>query len=90
MMDAFFKPMVFCQSCAMPMREEDLGSNADGTKNEEYCRFCFQNGAFTEPDITVEEMVLKCATIMREMGMEESDIERITQYIPTLKRWKKA
>ncbi|MFA4967923.1 MAG: zinc ribbon domain-containing protein, partial [Candidatus Margulisiibacteriota bacterium] len=26
-----------CQSCSMPMREEaDFGTNADGSKNQEY------------------------------------------------------
>jgi len=31
-----------CQSCAMPMnKEEDFGTNADGSKNEEYCTHCF-------------------------------------------------
>ena len=25
----------FCQSCGMPLTEEVLGTNADGTKNED-------------------------------------------------------
>jgi hypothetical protein len=34
-----------CQSCGMPMHlEEDFGDNLDGTKNYEYCKFCFKNG----------------------------------------------
>ncbi|MGQ9623414.1 MAG: zinc ribbon domain-containing protein, partial [Candidatus Caldatribacteriaceae bacterium] len=45
----------FCQSCAMPMvKPEDFGTNADGSPNGEYCRYCFQNGEFTAPDTTVE------------------------------------
>ncbi|MBS7391063.1 MAG: hypothetical protein KIG51_03075, partial [Fibrobacter sp.] len=27
----------FCQSCGMPLTNEILGTNADGSKNEEYC-----------------------------------------------------
>ena len=36
----------FCQSCAMPLNPEVLGTNADGSKNEDYCTYCYQNGAF--------------------------------------------
>ena len=32
-----------CQSCAMPLTEESLlGTNADGTKNGEYCIYCYK------------------------------------------------
>ena len=27
----------FCQSCGMPLTQEILGTNADGSKNEDYC-----------------------------------------------------
>jgi len=34
-----------CFSCDMPMKDEkDFGTNADGTKNEEYCCHCMVNG----------------------------------------------
>ena len=38
----------FCQSCGMPLTNEILGSNADGTKNEEYCIYCYKDGADAE------------------------------------------
>ena len=36
----------FCQCCGMPMGDtnELYGTNADGSKNEEYCKYCFENG----------------------------------------------
>lgn len=39
----------YCQSCAMPMGETDemYGTNSDGTKNLDYCKYCYQNGKFT-------------------------------------------
>lgn len=80
----------FCQSCAMPMaRPEDLGTNADGSPNKEYCRHCFQNGQFTAPDITVEQMIAKCVEIMRQMNIPEREIEQTKAFIPMLKRWRK-
>ncbi len=32
----------FCQSCGMPLVEEILGTNADGSKNEDYCVYCYR------------------------------------------------
>ena len=28
----------------MPLTEEVLGTNADGSKNEEYCMYCYREG----------------------------------------------
>ncbi len=30
----------FCQSCGMPLTDEILGTNADGSKNEDYGIYC--------------------------------------------------
>ena len=39
----------FCQCCGMPMGNTDelYGTNTDGSKNTEYCKYCFENGEFT-------------------------------------------
>ena len=34
----------FCQSCAMPLTEEILGTNEDGSKSQDYCKFCYEDG----------------------------------------------
>ncbi len=79
----------FCQSCAMPMeKSEDFGANADRSQNNEYCRYCYQNGKFTESDITREQMVEKVAGIMKQMQMPDSQIEKVKKFIPMLKRWR--
>ena len=34
-----------CQSCAMPMSDDSLyGTNADGSKNSDYCIYCYKDG----------------------------------------------
>jgi hypothetical protein len=34
--------MVFCQSCGMPLSKgEDFGTNAGGSKNDDYCVYCY-------------------------------------------------
>ena len=74
----------------MPMENpESFGTNADGSKNEDYCNFCFQNGRFTEPNITVEQMIGKVVGIMTsQMKMPEAQAKEISNtFIPQLKRW---
>ena len=58
--------MGFCNSCGRPIVKADYGTNADGSLNEEYCKDCFQNGEFTEPDITLEEMITRKTKEMME------------------------
>ncbi|MDL2219021.1 zinc ribbon domain-containing protein [Ruminococcaceae bacterium OttesenSCG-928-O06] len=79
---------VFCQSCAMPLDEEALhGTNADGTKNEDYCTYCYQNGAFTT-EVTMQEMMDECLPHMVEGGMPEADAKAMMEEVfPHLKRW---
>ncbi|MEM2900300.1 MAG: zinc ribbon domain-containing protein [Thermoplasmata archaeon] len=80
----------FCQICAMPMETpETFGSNADGSTNKECCCYCYKNGKYTEPDITMEEMINKCMCIMKKMRIPESEIKQTKRLIPMLKRWKK-
>jgi len=84
----------FCQSCGMPMTEENLfGKNADGSKNEDYCCYCYPNGAFNNPDETLEEMIETCAPFLVEAGEcpdTETAKKMLAEHLPTLKRWRSA
>lgn len=85
----------FCQSCGMPLNDEVLGTNVDGSKNEDYCMFCYKDGKFTN-DCTMDEMIEFCAQYVDEVNknmpkpMSKDEYKQIMrQYFPTLKRWKK-
>lgn len=81
----------FCQSCGMPMKKDpgNGGTNADGTKNAEYCSYCYQNGAFTSPEIgTAADMQKFCIGKLKEMGMPGFVAWLLTRNIPRLKRWR--
>lgn len=80
----------YCQSCAMPMRKpEDFGTDADGSRNDDYCCFCFQKGGFTWPDATLHQMTEKLAGMSVQMGMsEEQGRSMAKKVLPKLKRWK--
>jgi hypothetical protein len=70
---------------------EDFGTNIDESKNKDYCNHCFMNGMFTEPRLTMEQMVDHAAGIMAEkMGIPEEEAgEKAASFIPKLKRWQK-
>lgn len=83
----------FCQSCGMPLGDTDElhGTNADGSQNETYCKYCFENGAFTFQG-TMEEMIEICVPHMTSAhpGMsEEKARKNMLEWFPSLKRWKK-
>ncbi len=87
--------MKFCQSCGMPLNDENRGTNADGSKNDDYCMYCYQNGKFTN-DCTMDEMIEFCAQFVDEVNKnmpkpmtKEEYKDMMRQYFPLLKRWKK-
>lgn len=82
----------FCQSCGMPLTTEGLyGTEKDGAKNRDYCVYCYANGGFTQPDITMEEMMQICIPHMTKSGMSEDEAPSLLNAsLPLLKRWKKA
>ena len=74
----------------MPLKSEELyGTNADGSKNEDYCIYCFKDGEFTS-DMTMEDMMDFCIGKMLEChpDMEKDEATSImTEAFPKLKRW---
>ena len=48
---------MFCQSCTLPIDNiDDRGSEKDGSKSDIYCKYCYKDGAFTDPGMTLERM----------------------------------
>ena len=87
--------MKFCQSCGMPLNDQMLGTNADGSKNEDYCIYCYKDGKFLQ-DCTMDEMIEFCSQFVDEVNknmpkpMTKDEYKQMMrQYFPMLKRWKK-
>jgi hypothetical protein len=89
-----FENQKFCQSCAMPLSDSELfATNDDGTRNEDYCIYCFKDGAFTG-DFTMEEMIDFCSQFVEQYNKDsgqnltqEEYKAMLRQYYPNLKRW---
>ncbi len=79
-----------CQSCGMPLsNESELGTNQDGSINQDYCKYCYENGRFID-DVSMEEYIKMCSQFGSQAGMTNEEMEKFcTNLFPTLKRWKK-
>jgi radical SAM superfamily enzyme len=82
---------IFCQSCSMPLDKPALlGSEKNGSKNSEYCVYCYQNGAFTSPNMTLDKMKVLVKEQMEKMKINYETINMAVSSLPHLKRWKPA
>jgi len=80
----------FCQSCSMPLdKPELLGTEKDGNKNMEYCTYCYQNGAFINPNMTLDEMKTLVTGQMEKRKIDTGIIHMAVSSLPNLKRWRK-
>ncbi len=79
-----------CQSCGMPLKRDPNGggSNADGSKNSEYCSHCYVDGAFAQPDINAAGMRALCIENLVDGGVPKLMARLLTKGIPRLKRWR--
>ena len=79
----------YCQSCGMPLARDAQGggTNLDGSKTQEYCSHCYQQGQFTEPDLTVDQMIIKVKGLLKTMHIPGFLSGYFTKDIPALKRW---
>lgn len=79
----------FCQSCSMPMGEgsELYGTEADGSKSQDYCHYCYENGKFTS-DQTMEQMIDTCVPFMLDQFKDADEAKAAMMgFFPQLKRW---
>ena len=86
----------FCQSCGMPLtRNEDCGTNADGSINFDYCKYCYADGRFLQ-ECTMDEMIEHCSQFVDEVNKHmpkpmtrEEYKQMMGAFFPKLKRWRK-
>ena len=85
----------FCQSCGMPLTEDVLGTNADGSKNEAYCMYCYKAGKFVQ-GCTMDEMIERCSQFVDEVNKQmpkpmtkEEYKQMMRGFFPMLTRWRK-
>ena len=79
----------FCQSCSMPVDGPELwGTEKDGSGNPVYCKYCYRDGSFINPDLTLEEMRFRIIDRMEKAKIPADIVEAAVSKLPFLKRWK--
>ncbi len=77
-----------CQSCGMPITSTDLlGTNKDGSINNDYCKYCYKDGNFID-DVSMEEYIEMCSKYGSQAGMTNEEMKKYcTKLFPGLKGW---
>ncbi|MDP4131159.1 MAG: zinc ribbon domain-containing protein [Bacteroidota bacterium] len=82
------EPQKFCQSCTLPIDNmEDRGTEKDGSKSDIYCRYCYKDGAFTDPGMTLDRMKEIAQAEMKKQNLPDNIIQQSINMLPRLKRW---
>ena len=79
-----------CQCCGTPFAIPNMphGTNADGTENADFCKWCYDEGKFVYDDM--DELIEKTAPFLMEaMGMNrEEAVSFMGALAPQLAHWK--
>ena len=79
---------LFCQCCGMPLEDEIIGKNKDGTLNEEYCQWCYADGTYTYS--SMDDLIDVCIPHMEKQGFTEEQARAyMKQRLPQLNYWKR-
>ena len=79
---------LICQCCGMPLEDEIIGRNQDGTLNEDYCKWCYADGNYTYSDM--DDLIDVCIPHMiNESFSEEQARAYMHEVLPKLDYWKR-
>ena len=82
----------YCQCCSMPIPDPALhGTEADGSINDDYCKYCYQQGDFTAKPVDMDEFIESTAQLEADaLGISrEEAVSLMATLLPNLKRWRK-
>lgn len=87
--DALLGQPPVCQCCGMPLETEDMVSQeTDGSRNGEYCKWCYAGGEFTYPDMESLKRFLVSSMSGEAFPPEQAEAY-FSQRLPTLRHWQK-
>ena len=79
---------LICQCCGMPLEDEIIGRNKDGSLNEDYCKWCYADGTYTYSNM--DDLIDVCVGHMvNENFSEEQARSYMKQVLPELDYWKR-
>ncbi len=79
---------LICQCCGMPLEDDIIGRNEDGTMNEDYCKWCYADGTYTYSDM--DDLIDVCVrNMVNENFTEEQARSYLKDTLPKLDYWKR-
>lgn len=79
---------LICQCCGMPLEDEILGRDKDGSLNENYCKWCYADGTYTYSNM--DDLIDVCVKNMVNDNVSEGQVRAYLELLlPTLDYWKK-
>ena len=80
---------LICQCCGMPLSEDGIISKeADGSFNENYCKWCYADGTYTYG--SMDDLIDVCVGHMANDNFPEEQARTyMRQLLPTLDYWKR-
>lgn len=79
---------LICQCCGMPLEDEIIGRDKDGSLNEAYCKWCYADGEYTYSNM--DDLIDVCVGHMvGETFTEEQARAYLKQVLPKLDYWKR-
>lgn len=77
---------LICQCCGMPLEDEIMSKEKDGSINEEYCKWCYEDGNFTYNDM--ESLISFCENTMSNETFSKQQVrDYMNNLLPKLKHW---
>jgi hypothetical protein len=80
-----------CQSCSVSLKTPgNKGTETTGTLSDDYCRDCYHHGEFSEPEITLKEMIEQSiSSTSQSLNLTTEEARAyLKALLPTLKRWR--
>ena len=88
----FDMPMsYYCQCCSMPIPDEEMhGTEADGSRSADFCKYCYDHGDFTAKGMTMDEFIEATAPMeAKALGVSlDEAVSLMATLLPHLKRWR--
>ena len=80
---------LICQCCGMPLDDTSISKEPDGSFNEEYCKWCYDDGKFVYENM--EELIdFLVEHTPNETWTAEEARTFFEQQLPKLKHWSKS
>ena len=77
---------LICQCCGMPLEDGNMSREPDGSFNEDYCKWCYTDGAFTYQ--SMDALIDFCAAHMANDAFPPVRVRAYLQdLLPKLKHW---